>query len=107
MGYVNRDAFGNPIKDTDGNTIKTPGLFKKINAIGWTIDEYGCCQISINITDHHVSPIHEVYDAIRKLALEEGVVVTGSELVGLIPEEALYNAGIYYLQKAGENASTR
>lgn len=103
MGYVNRDSFGNPLKDTDGNTIKTPGLFKKINAIGWTIDEYGCCQISINITDHHVSPIHEVYDAIRKLALEEGVVVTGSELVGLIPEEALYNAGIYYLQKAGEN----
>ena len=103
MGYVNRDEFGNPQKDSDGNSIKTPGLFKKINAIGWTIDEYGCCQISINITDHHVSPIHEVYDAIRKLSLEEGVVVTGSELVGLIPEEALYNAGIYYLKKAGEN----
>ena len=70
------------------------GLFKKINAIGWTIDEYGCCQISINITDHYVSPIHEVYDAIRKLALEEGVVVTGSELVGLIPEEACIMQGL-------------
>ena len=103
MGYVLRDENGNPKKDSQGQSLKELGMFKKINAIGWTIEEYGCCQISINITDHHVSPIHEVYDAIQKLALEEGVVVTGSELVGLIPEEALYKAGIHYLKRAGEN----
>ncbi|MBM75941.1 MAG: glutamate formimidoyltransferase [Proteobacteria bacterium] len=104
-GYVLRDSSGKIKKDNDGNTVKAPGLFKNVNAVGWTIDEYGCCQISINLTNHHISPIHKVYDAIRKLALEENVVVTGSELVGLIPEEALYNAGVHYLEQAGENPS--
>jgi glutamate formiminotransferase/formiminotetrahydrofolate cyclodeaminase len=91
------------IRDADGNGIRDPGLFKEVKGIGWYIEEYGRCQISLNLTNFHVSPVHEVYDAARRLADEEGVVVTGSELVGLIPLEALVMAGRHYLDRQGVN----
>ena len=87
----------------DGKPYRVPGLFKSVNAIGWIIEEYGCAQISVNLLDYTVSSIHAVYDAARRLALEEGVVVTGSELVGLIPQQALIDAGLHYLRQAGES----
>jgi len=81
-----------------------PGLFKNCKAIGWYVDEYDRAQISINLTNYKVTPPHIVLEKTRELAAERGLVVTGSEIVGLIPFEALYQAGIYYLKKQGKSA---
>ncbi|MEE2750610.1 MAG: glutamate formimidoyltransferase [Myxococcota bacterium] len=102
-GISQRDANGEIIRDEHGKMIRKPGMFKCVKAIGWWIEEYKCCQVSINFTNHQVSPIHEVVDAIRRVADQEGVVVTGSELVGLIPLEALTSAGRYYLERQALN----
>ena len=76
------------------------GLFKDVKAIGWVIDEYNRAQISINFTNFEVSPPHEVMEAAREEARKRGVVITGSELVGLIPFEALRQAGVFYQRRA-------
>jgi glutamate formiminotransferase / formiminotetrahydrofolate cyclodeaminase len=89
--------------DENGKPYRSPGLYKNVNAIGWTIEEYGRCQISINMTNFEVTALHTVYNKVRELALQEGIVVTGSELVGLIPAKALLQTGHHYLQQAGEN----
>ena len=104
-GIYARETTGELSKGDDGKPYRVPGLFKSVNAIGWIIEEYGCAQISVNLLDYTVSSIHAVYDAARRLALEEGVVVTGSELVGLIPQQALIDAGLHYLRQAGESTA--
>lgn len=100
--YV-RGEDGELKRGEDGKPFRAPGLFRHLNAIGWTIDEYGFCQISCNVLDFTKVGLHTIYDAVRQLALQEGVVVTGSELVGLTPLEALLSAGRHYLGSAGEN----
>ena len=100
--YV-RNSNGELMRGEDGKPFRSSGLFRHLNAIGWTIDEYGHCQISCNVLDFTQVGLHTIYDAVRRLALEEGVVVTGSELVGLLPLDALLSAGRYYLTQAGEN----
>ena len=100
--YV-RGEDGELRRGEDGKPFRAPGLFRHLNAIGWTIDEYGFCQISCNVLDFTKVGLHTIYDAVRQLALQEGVVVTGSELVGLTPLEALLSAGRHYLEAAGEN----
>ena len=80
------------------------GKFKFCKAIGWYVDEYERAQISINLTNYKITPPHIVLEEVRKLAAERGLVVTGSEIVGLIPFEALYQAGVYYLKKQGKSA---
>ncbi len=80
------------------------GKFKFCKAIGWYVDEYERAQISINLTNYKVTPPHIVLEEVRKLAAERGLVVTGSEVVGLIPFEALYQAGVYYLKQQGKSA---
>lgn len=100
--YV-RLGNGELARGNDGKPYRAPGLFKKVNAIGWTIEEYGHCQISCNMTDFETTSLYEVYDKVRELAVKEGIVVTGSELVGLIPAKALLNTGHHYLRQAGEN----
>ncbi len=102
-GIYRKDAHKQIIRDEHGVGIRDPGLFKGVKGIGWYIEEYGRCQVSLNITDHHLSPVHEVYDAVRRLADAEGVVVTGSELVGLIPLDALIAAGHHYLARQDAN----
>ena len=89
------------MKDENGNYITIEGKFKHVRAIGWYVEEYGAAQISINFVNYKETPIHEVVEEIRRLAPEYGVVVTGSELVGLIPKEALLMAGRYYLDRQG------
>lgn len=96
-----RGANGKFVRGADGKPKNQPGLFKDVKAVGWYIDEYQRAQISINFTDHEVSPIHEVFEEIRKQAAERGMRVTGSELVGLIPKSALVSAGLYYLGRQG------
>ena len=99
-GYAKMD--GNKyVRDEEDKVVFIPGKFKGAKAVGWFIDEYRRAQISINITNHHVSPIHEIFDEGCRLADEFGVRATGSELVGLIPLDAMVNAGRYYLKKQG------
>lgn len=84
-----------------GKQVYRPGLFKACKAIGWYVDDYRRAQVSINLTDYTVTPPHEVLEAARRLAAERGLVVTGSEIVGVVPFEALLQSGNYYLAKQG------
>ncbi len=90
---------GEIVRNNDGSSVKVPGMFKDVKAIGWYVSEYNRAQISINFINYKVSSIHDVFDAVCKLAEERGVRVTGSELVGLIPMDAILLAGKHYLTK--------
>lgn len=91
---------GRTEKDAKGNVIKqTPGTLKSVKAIGWFIEEYGVAQISMNLTNINVTPVHVAFDEVCRSAQSRGVRVTGSELVGLIPLNAMLDAGKYFLRK--------
>lgn len=102
-GRSARGEDGKILRDEDGNTVKQAGLFPHVKAVGWIIEEYRRAQISINFTDYEVSPPHLVFDEVCKQAAERGMRVTGSELVGLIPKNALLAAGTHYLKKQGRS----
>ena len=80
-----------------------PGKFKEVKSVGWYVEDYGVAQISVNFTNYKVTPIHAVFDEAVRLAVKLGLRVTGSELVGLIPKEALLMTGRYYLEKQGKS----
>lgn len=106
-GRVKR--IGDPItgkvaKDENGNDLRIPGTLKHCKAIGWYIEEYGIAQISMNLTNTKVTPVHLAFDEVCKSATSRGVRVTGSELVGLIPLQAMLDAGKHFLQKQGRSA---
>jgi len=90
---------GEIVRNDDGSPVKVPGMFKDVKGIGWYVDIYNRAQISINFNNFKVSTIHDVFDAACILANERGIRVTGSELVGLIPLEAMLMAGRHYLNK--------
>ena len=95
---------GNPItgkivKDENGKPVRVPGSLKKTKAIGWFIEEYGIAQISMNLTDITVTSIHQAFDEVSEKARLRGIRVTGSELVGLVPLQAMLDAGKHYLRK--------
>lgn len=90
---------GKIVKDENGNPVMIPGSLKATKAIGWYIKEYGIAQISINLTDINITPVHVVFDEVCKKAEARGIRVTGSELVGLIPLKAMLDAGRYFLKK--------
>lgn len=95
---------GNPIvgkivKDEDGNPVMRPGTLKSTKAIGWYIEEYGIAQVSMNLTDIGVTPLHVAFDEVCRKADARGVRVTGTEIVGLVPKRALLEAGRYFLHK--------
>lgn len=95
---------GNPItgkivKDENGKTVMVSGSLKAVKAIGWYIEEYGVAQISMNLTNISITPVHVAFDEVCKKADARGIRVTGSELVGLIPLEAMLEAGRYFLRK--------
>ncbi|RKZ35134.1 glutamate formimidoyltransferase [bacterium] len=83
----------------NGKPVKKPGIFDYCKAIGWFVDEYGIAQISINLTNYKVTPPHIVLEKTRELAQQRGLIVTGSEIVGLVPYPAMLEAGKYYLKK--------
>ena len=100
---------GNPItgkimKDENGNTIMKPGTLKACKAIGWFIEEYGIAQVSMNMTNLSVTPLHVAFDEVCRAADARGVRVTGAEIVGLVPKSALVDAGRHFLRK--QNRST-
>ena len=101
QGYPKKDADGNPVLDEKGKKVMCPGMFKNCKAIGWYVDDFKRAQISINLTNYHVTNMYHVFDAASKLAEEKGLRVTGSEIVGVLPKEALIEAGIHYLEKQG------
>jgi glutamate formiminotransferase / formiminotetrahydrofolate cyclodeaminase len=95
---------GNPVtgkivKDEKGATVMVPGSLKSVKAIGWFIEEYGIAQISMNLTNISVTPVHIAFEEVCRKAEARGLRVTGSELVGLIPLKSLLDAGRYYLDK--------
>ncbi|HJM96054.1 MAG TPA: glutamate formimidoyltransferase, partial [Candidatus Marinimicrobia bacterium] len=90
---------GEIVRHDDGKPVKVPGMFKDVKAIGWYVDIFNRAQISINFNNYKVSTIHDVFDEACRLANDRGVRVTGSELVGLIPLEAMLMAGKHYLKK--------
>ncbi len=101
-GKPKRGPDGKIVKDADGKTVNIPGRFKECRAVGWYIEEYGRAQISINFTNYKITPIHQVFDAAREEAGKRGLRVTGSELVGLIPLDAILAAGDHYLARQGK-----
>ena len=103
-GRVKKDKDGTIVRDSLGHSVKLPGRFRDVKAVGWYIEDYGVAQISINFTNYRRSPVHEVFDETIKQAEKLGLRVTGSELVGLIPKEALLMAGRHYLEKQGKTA---
>jgi glutamate formiminotransferase/formiminotetrahydrofolate cyclodeaminase len=100
-GRMRRDANDQPLLDEEGNPLWEPGLLKSVKAVGWVIPEFGCAQISINLTDLDVAPLHAVFDACEERARERGLRITGSEIVGLVPRQVLLDAGRHYLAKMG------
>lgn len=89
---------GKPLKDENGNTIMIPGTLKGTKAIGWFIDEYGVAQVSMNITDMGLVPLHKAFDEVSRAASARGIRVTGTEIVGLVPKRAIIDAGKHYLR---------
>lgn len=105
-GRVKRSGnpYSGPIElDEKGEPIRIPGTLKHVKAIGWYIEEYNVAQISMNLTNFRETPVHIAFEEVCKSAQERGVRVTGSELVGLLPLQALLDAGKYFLKKQGRS----
>lgn len=105
-GRIKREGgtlSGKVIKDANGEPIREPGKLKAVKGIGWYIEEYGIAQISYNLTNISITSIHEAFDATVESATERGLRVTGSELVGLVPLQAMLDAGKHYLTKQGRS----
>ncbi len=101
-GRVKRE--GNPltgpvVKDEKGKKVWIPGALKSVKGIGWFIEEYGIAQISMNLTNISITPVHVAFDTTCQKAEARGIRVTGSELVGLVPLQAMLDAGKYFLRK--------
>jgi len=103
-GRAKRDAHGHILRDADGTSIKVPGRLKAVRAIGWYIEQYRQAQISINLLDYTTTPLHVVFETAREEADKLGLIVTGSELVGLTPLAPMIEAGRYFLGKQGKSA---
>ncbi|MCU0442571.1 MAG: glutamate formimidoyltransferase [Bacteroidia bacterium] len=105
-GRVKREGHpvtGKVVKDEAGNDVRIPGTLKAVKAIGWYIEEYKIAQISMNLINYKVTSVHQAFDEVCRSAQSRGVRVTGSELVGLIPLNALLDAGKHYLRKQGRS----
>jgi len=100
-GKLKRDKNNKFVRDADGKVQRTPGRFTELQGGGWYIEEYGRAQISFNLMDYRVTSLHDVFDACVEEAERRGARITGSELVGLVPLEALLAAGDHYLSKQG------
>jgi len=101
-GRIKREgnpATGKKVLDKDGNPVKIPGKLKAVKGIGWYIDEYGIAQISYNLTNINITSMHVAFDETCKSAEARGLRVTGSELIGLIPLQAMLDAADYFLIK--------
>jgi glutamate formiminotransferase/formiminotetrahydrofolate cyclodeaminase len=106
-GRIKRNGdpvYGEIVKDENGLPVMIPGSLKSVKAIGWFIKEYGVAQISMNLTNISITPLHIAFDEVCRKAEARGIRVTGSELVGLIPLQSLLDAGKYFLKKQNRSA---
>jgi len=101
-GRVVKDPNGRTLRDADGRPQRREGMFPKCRAVGWVIEEFGRAQVSINLTNPSVTSMHQVFDAVEGLARDRGFRVTGSEIVGMVPREAILAAGRHYLARQGK-----
>ena len=106
--WANRVAFdvrekGRTVEGPDGKMVEQPGMLEAVRGVGWYIPEYGCAQVSMNLVDLDVTPVHTAFEACVESARQRGLRVTGSELVGLIPKDAILEAGRYYLERMGRS----
>mgnify|MGYP001827101706 CR=1 FL=1 len=102
--WANRVALdvrekGRMVPGPDGTMVQKSGMLKAVRGVGWYIPEYGCAQVSMNLIDLDVTPVHVAFDACDESARRRGIRVTGSELVGLIPKSSILEAGRHYLQR--------
>jgi glutamate formiminotransferase/formiminotetrahydrofolate cyclodeaminase len=104
QGRRAKNEKGKLIRDAKGAFIMQEGKLKACKAVGWFIDEYNIAQVSMNLTNFDITPVHKAFETVREEARERGARVTGSELVGLIPLKAMLEAGRYYLAKQGRTA---
>jgi len=100
---IGHPVLGELVLDANGEPERIPGKCKSTKAIGWYIEEYGVAQISMNLTNYLITPVHIAFDAVCESAQSRGLRVTGSELVGLIPLKAMLDAGTYFLEKQGRS----
>jgi len=101
-GRVQREGgtlSGKVVVDAEGRPVNIPGKLKSVKGIGWFIEEYGIAQLSLNLNDIDVTPVHVAFHEACLSAAERGIRVTGSELVGLIPKQALLDAADFYLRR--------
>ncbi len=101
-GYPKRDENGNVIK-INGKSVRVPGRLKEVKAMGVTLDKYNITQVSMNLTNYKITPIHIAYEEVKKEAKRLGVRVLGSEIVGLVPLEAILEAGKFYTNNKENN----
>lgn len=94
-----KEVDGKKVMDAAGQEVREPGLLKSVKAIGWFIEEYGIAQISMNLTNISITPLHVAFDTAVERAHARGLRVTGSELVGLVPLKSMLDAGRYFLNK--------
>jgi glutamate formiminotransferase/formiminotetrahydrofolate cyclodeaminase len=97
-GRILKDLAGEPIVDRDGSLLRQPGTLKACRAVGWYVEEHDCAQVSTNLIDFHTTSLHDAYEEISRQAQALGAEVTGSELVGLTPLDAIVRAGRFYSQ---------
>ncbi|NIP17955.1 MAG: glutamate formimidoyltransferase, partial [Xanthomonadales bacterium] len=97
--YERYRGIGLDPENLAGRPVYKDGMFTHLKGIGWVVDDYQCAQVSMNLTDFKVTPPHEVLEAAREIAVRRGIVVTGSEVVGVVPFEAMRQAGRYYLRR--------
>ena len=103
-GRLKRDSKNQVVTDEQGREMRVPGRLKSVRAIGWYIEQYRQAQVSVNLLSYRTTPLHEVFETTREEAGKLGLVVTGSELVGMTPLEPLVEAGRFYLRKQGRSA---
>jgi glutamate formiminotransferase/formiminotetrahydrofolate cyclodeaminase len=104
IGRVKLDEKGNKVLDENGKEVRIPGKLKTVRAIGWYVEEYGFAQVSMNLTNINVASLHDAFQACEESAMQRGLRVTGSEIVGLVPKKCLIDAAKFYLKK--QNRST-
>lgn len=101
-GYSKRDENGNVIK-IDGKAVKIPGRLKEVKGMGVKLEKYNITQVSMNLTNYNITPIHIAFEEVKKEAERLGVKVNGGEIVGLVPLEAILQAGRFYTNNKETN----
>lgn len=96
---VDGSPNGKKVTDENGKQVREPGMLKSVKGIGWYVEEYGIAQVSMNLTDVNITPLHKAFEACEKSAFNRGLRASGSEVVGLLPLKAMLDAGRYFLKK--------